>query len=255
MHLKVFTGMPNYFRRITSTCSLSHPNPPHLLRRRNGAHKGFRSFPLALSCERVEVPSFTAVVIAHLGARIDTAFKRSFYAPSRYILARIAAGMFVSEHYKHSIVSTSLSSEASCTAQLHACTLPSYSRKHLAVSESGCITCKRGQTLLKCCSRYGSKKENDVKPTLVVLAISNCILYHTSTHSARASLVSLCTSAFRAARLLPMWPRNTRCTHSVARSDASHFRRAKRRNSLRFVPRHVSLCASSMLASLGKHTG
>ena len=46
---------------------LPRPNPPHLVRRRNSAQKRPWSLPLALSGERVEVPSFTTVVIAHLG--------------------------------------------------------------------------------------------------------------------------------------------------------------------------------------------
>lgn len=97
-----------------------------------------------------------------------------------------------------------------------------------------------------CCSK-SLPYENGEGRKLIYFS---CHTIHTSTHSARASPVSLCTSAFRAALLLPIWPRNTRCTLSAARSDASHFRLAKRRNSLRFVPRHISLCASSMPASL-----
>lgn len=100
--------------------------------------------------------------------------------------------------------------------------------------------------------QYDSETANDANQSRVILFL---LPYHTSTHSARASPVSHCTSAFRAALLLPMCPRKTRCTPSAARSDASHFRRAKRRNSLRLVPRHISLCASSMLASLDRHQG
>lgn len=100
-----------------------------------------------------------------------------------------------------------------------------------------------------------SKLDLNIVLLFEALKFPEARIFLTSTHSPRASPVSRHTSAFRAALLLPMWPRNTRCTLSAARSDASHFRRAKRRNSLRFAPRHISLCASSIPASLNRDTG
>lgn len=62
VHVKV--GTSELVRR--SCFPPTHSNPRYLFRRCNGAQKGVWSLPLALSGERVEVPSFTTVVIAHL---------------------------------------------------------------------------------------------------------------------------------------------------------------------------------------------